>query len=190
VTQTDVDYLRGKVDGVIAINDSYRLAPWADVLYACDGKWWYWHYEKGAKGFAGLKYSIDPVARRHRGVQILQKTGETGLELKPTGLKAGRNSGYQAINLAVHLGARRVILLGYDMRGDHWFGQHPDKSRPPFVICLARFQTLVEPLAKAGVEVINCSAKTALTCFPRMPLAEALVRGWRDQLYEHLEQKT
>lgn len=173
LTAADVAYVRGRVTATIAINDAYRLAPWADVLYACDAKWWYWH--KGAPGFAGLKYSIDPVAgARHRDVHVLKRTGDEGLELDAGGLRSGGNSGYQAIGLAVHLGAARVILLGYDMQGGHWFGAHPNGSKPPFVLCLQRFETLIAPLAALGVEVVNCSRESALTCFPRRSLEEAL----------------
>jgi hypothetical protein len=35
---SDVDRVRGRAR-VIAVNDGYRLAPWADVLYACDRRW-------------------------------------------------------------------------------------------------------------------------------------------------------
>jgi hypothetical protein len=179
LTVADVEYVRDKADAVIAVNDAVRLAPWADVLYACDAKWWFWHEkDEWLTTFRGLRYALDPVAKRYPGVVVLRNTGDRGLELDPTGLRAGRNSGYQAINLAVHLGARRVILLGYDMHGGgggHWFGSHPDGSRPPYAICLQRFATLVEPLAAAGVEVINCTPKSALTVFPRAPLREVLV---------------
>jgi hypothetical protein len=41
-------------------------------------------------------------------------------------------------------------------------------------MCLERFQTMVEPLKKAGVEVLNCSRKTALKAFPRVELEQAL----------------
>jgi hypothetical protein len=104
----------------------------------------------------------------------LRNTGDTGLDVRPDCVRNGRNSGYQAINLAVHLGAARILLLGYDMQGDHYFGHHPDQSRPPFGVCLKRFQTLVKPLRDLQVAVINCTRKTALTCFPCQPLEEAL----------------
>lgn len=171
LTPADVEAVHGHAT-VVAVNDCFRAAPWAEVLYACDGKWWFWHWTKGAQTFPGLKFALDAGAKKYPGVQVLRNTGETGLELDPTGLRAGRNSGYQAINLAVHLGATRIVLLGYDMRGDHFFGQHPDKSKPPFPVCLQRFATLVEPLKALGVEIVNCSRQTALTCFPRRPLEE------------------
>jgi hypothetical protein len=174
LTVEDVDYVRGKADAVIAINDAFRLAPWAEVMYGCDAKFYYWHWEKGLKNFAGLKFSLDSEAKRYPGVQVLRNTGETGLELDPSGIRVGRNSGYQAINVAVHLGAKKVVLLGYDMQGDHYFGSHPDKSKPPFAICLERFKTLVEPMRDAGVDIVNCTPNTALTCFPCAPLRETL----------------
>jgi hypothetical protein len=169
LTDADVCSVRGKAR-VIAINDAYRLAPWADVLYACDAKWWRWH--AGVPTFAGLKYALQPEAAVWPGVQVLQNTGDEGLELDPSGLRAGRNSGYQAINLAVHLGASQIVLLGYDLQGDHWFGSHPDRSAPPFDLCRQRFQTLVTPLQDLGVTVINGSRQTSLTAFPRRRLED------------------
>lgn len=171
LTADDVNAVKGKAK-VIAINNAHTLAPWAEVLYACDNKWWNWH--KGVPEFTGLKFSMDERARGVPGVQILRNSGADGLELEPSGLKTGSNSGYQAIGLAVHFGAQRVLLLGYDMEGRHFFGEHPDKSVPPFQICLEKFKTLVEPLRKLGVDVINCSRATKLDCFPKMAIEDAL----------------
>lgn len=173
LTQADVDRVRGRAR-VIAVNDAFRLAPWADVLYAADAKWW--RRGAGVPTFRGLKYSILPnwTAQEFPDVRILRNTGVDGLELDPTGLRTGRNSGYQAINLAVHLGASQIVLLGYDMHGDHFFGSHPDKSKPPFALCLPLFPTLVGPLKAAGVSVVNCTPRSAVTCFPMTPLSSVL----------------
>lgn len=176
LTPEDVNYCHGKAR-VIAINDAYKLAPWADVLYACDAKWWRWEKNASAEMFAGLKYSLG-VGPKGWHVQTLQNTGREGLELQPTGVKTGTNSGYQAINLAVHLGATRIVLLGYDMQKQgglmHWHGDHPQKSTPAFVAWIAYFTKLAPILKKHGVEVINCSRRTALTCFQKAALETAL----------------
>lgn len=177
LTPDDVEYCRGRADAVIAINDAYRLAPWAQVLYAADEQWWSWH--KGVSSFSGLKYSLQRHAAEW-GVQILEQTGDQGLEPEPTGLRTGLNSGYQAINLAVHLGAKRILLLGYDMSvGEdgrtHWFGNHPGQKKPSNYPNFAQaFPSMRHALAQLGVEVINCSRRSALDCFPRQPLREAL----------------
>jgi len=175
LTREDVEYCRGKAR-VIVINSTYTLAPWADVMYAADEKVWRWH--KGAKDFTGMRYSLTRFSERY-GVTVLRRGVDTGLSLNPRSLNTGKNSGYQAINLAVLLGAARILLLGYDMqRGpngeEHWHKDHPNGSRSPYELYQSFFPSLVEPLKAAGVEVINCTRRTALTCFPTMALREAL----------------
>lgn len=181
LTPADVDYCRGKAR-VIAINDAYRLAPWADVLYASDVAWWKKH--NGVMTFAGLKYGAIAPATNPWHVQALRNDGPSGLCLNPNGLRVGGNSGYQAINLAVHLGAARILLLGYDMSREgkngkgrsHWFGEHPKglAGNSPYVAWLGQFPTLVAPLKQLGVVVINCTRRTVLTTFPQRPLEVAL----------------
>ena len=182
LTRHDVDMVKQQHDrgrcGVIAINDAYRLAPWADALYACDQKWWAWH--DGVPSFAGPKYgmgsALEPITQP--GVTVMKNTGPCGLELEPGGLRAGSNSGYQALNLAVQWGAGLILLLGFDMCTDagrtHWFGDHPDGAPQPFEAMRRAFDTLVEPLAALNIAVLNCSRRTALGAFPVVPLADAL----------------
>ncbi len=85
----------------------------------------------------------------------------------------GNNSGYQAINLAYHFGAKRIILLGYDMtgQGNHWFGKHegPGLSRNTnYESYVQHFET-IKP-ESYGIEIVNCSRITALNCFPKRRL--------------------
>ncbi len=178
LTPEDVASCRGRAT-VLAVKDAIRLAPWADGLYGCDAS--FWHRHQGFPTFAGLKYSIDPNAARWPGVTILRNTGERGLELDPTGLRTGRNSSYQALNLAVHLGASRILLLGLDMGHSpcspkYFFGDRPSDQQQasPWASMLELWPTLVAPLAALGVEVINCSRVSAVTAFPRLALHEAL----------------
>lgn len=184
LTAEDCDVVRDKAR-VIAVNDSHLLAPWADVLFSSDRTWWR-HY-KGVPGFKGLRYGIGSApgkANPFHGledVQVLRNTGYLGLELEPTGLRNGRNSGFAAINLAVHLGAARILLLGYNLgyrRGRaHWFGDHPvglTQNESNYAAFRANFDSLVEPLQALGVEVINCTPETSLTAFPTADLRDVL----------------
>ena len=178
LTADDVDYCRHRAP-VVAINDAYRLAPWADVLYAADYQWWKWHKD-AVCDFAGEKYTLQPQSTQYDpSVVVLQNTGEHGLDPDPGCLRTGRNSGVQAINVAIHLGAVRVLLLGYDMSRavggpTHWFGNHPNGVVSPYATFIERFNALPVALAALGVTVINCSRATALTCFPRQTIEEAL----------------
>lgn len=177
LTEADVDACRGRAR-VIAVNDAYRLAPWADLLYACDGRWWKMH--KGVMSFAGPKFALTAPQPNDWGVLNLRNNGRDGLCLEPDGLCTGRNSGYQAINLAVHLGAKRILLLGYDMKRSggksHWFGEHQRGAlTSPYQRFLEAFTTMQEPLRTLGVEVINCTRSTVLHTFPKMTIDDALV---------------
>lgn len=181
LTREDVDLCQGKVDAAIAINTSYQMAPWADVLYACDVQWWRDH--DWAQDFAGMKFARRFGQKPYpHGVQGLRDTGSHGLELDPTGIRTGRNSGYQALNVAVHLGAARILLLGYDMSKDpkgrsHWHPPHRTGAQAsPYDAFRRAFESTVEPLRALGIEVINCSRRTELTTFPRVRLEDALAR--------------
>jgi len=89
------------------------------------------------------------------------------------------NSGAGAIGLAVHMGAQRVILLGYDCQRTggqaHWHGNHPKGLGNAGSINTwpAQFQKLARDLR--NFNIVNCTRETALTCFPRVELEKALV---------------
>lgn len=177
------------------------LAPFADVCYFADGRWWEWH-DKGIarptlgltaeqvrqrfQEFQGVKVSIqgnENFKVMDRSVFILRNADGAGGEWdvlcnEPNGLATGRNSGFQSINLAWLAGAARILLLGYDMKGSaqrmHWFGDHPVMTSPGV---LSIFIDGFNKLAKrkpAGLEIINCSADTALACFPRASIESVL----------------
>ena len=84
--------------------------------------------------------------------------------------------------MAVLLGAKQIVLLGYDMKfgpgGEkHWHEDHTKSSNPAIGQIerwLAAFETLPPDLEKAGVEVVNCTPGSALTCFPMAKLEEVL----------------
>ena len=182
LTPEDVETVRETGFVTIAINDAVQLAPWAAVLYSSDSSWW----TRAAKmpAFHGLKYKVSaqhaPRVEKTRwpGVVILENTGERGLELTPPAIRTGKNSGSAAINLAVHLGARRVLLLGYDMGPHlgrhHFFEAAAVANLSPYVMFRKYLATMAGPLAEAGIVVLNCSRRTALECFPCVTLEAAL----------------
>ena len=171
------DTLRG-VFRVIAINDSFLLAPWADILYFCDFSWWKEHRESVLKNFTGTRVcTLENTGIP--GILSLRSTGETGLETDPSGIRHGCNSGYQCINLAYHLGAKRILLLGFDMRvvrGNlHWNIRPGKQTAEGFQhtlthAMLPKFGTLREPLREAGVVVLNATPDSALKVWPYVPL--------------------
>lgn len=191
---------------VVAVNDAYLWAPWADVMYASDSSWWQDHARGIGKprigfsgeqqrqrfeSFAGERCSIQDSgsgvedARVHivRNARV-NPQGDgihaDGLSLDPTALLTGRNSGWQAINLAVLAGANPVILLGFDGRvakdgRSHWSGGHPKPTpRAAYECYRAAFSAAEKPLRDAGIRVINCSPGSGIDTFEKLGLAEAL----------------
>lgn len=154
LTQAQVDAVRPL--RVVVVSDAYKLAPWAEALVSADKAWWRHHNPE----FAGRRFSALPAPRMD-------------LEIM-TGIPMGSNSGLWAVHQAAKLGATRILLLGFDLGGTHFFGEHPEplKNTKP-----ERFEVFKEQFNRyrpKGVEIINCTPGSALKCFPSLPLEEAL----------------
>lgn len=166
---------------VITINTTFQLAPWADVLYACDAKWWDLHIEEvRALGCGGDLWSIEAGAKDRHGVRVIESQRGPGLARSPGVINQGSHSGYQAIGFAWQCGAARILLLGFDMHEAggraHWHADHPQKIRRsnPYALWIRNYGPLASDLKAEGCEVINCTPNSALGAFPRVPLATAL----------------
>jgi hypothetical protein len=174
---------------VIAVNDAYRLLPFADILYACDAAWWGVH--RGAPVFSGERWSChgsrahnDKLACADRyALNLVQGDSREGFSFDPARIHYGSNSGFQAINLGIHFGSglsrRRILLVGFDMHAPggraHFFGDHPpglaqDKNYGRFLSAFERAAKALPP----GLKIINCTPGSALRCFPMADLNDAL----------------
>ena len=116
-------------------------------------------------------------------VTHVRSVNKPGLSLNRAIIHQGANSGYQAINLAVHFGVKRIILLGYDMKEGpdgqkHHHAEHPKGMCNPaasnYKRWIENFGTMELDLNRARVEVINCTPGSALECFPMAKLEEVL----------------
>lgn len=169
---------------VIAIKKSVELASFADVVYGCDGPWW--RSVQGLPKFKGLKLAYEPtVCGSEWGIQKVDIKNPASDEMlfEKTGvIGSGGNSGFQALNLALQFGASRVLLVGFDMRGDsgaHWYGRNNwMQANNPTDGVYGRWVRAMNSAAlkiKAqGVSVANASDISALECFPKMPIEAAL----------------
>lgn len=171
----------------IAVNDAHRLMPWADVLYACDAAWW--HEYDGMLDFAGERWSSHSQGKDEKlkcgerwGLKLIAGKYGTGFSHDPTYLNYGNNSGFQAMNLAMHFGAARILLIGFNMHSPegkrHFFGNHPKELRNSdartFVKTFDQAAQLLKNDKNFKTEIINCTDNTALKCFKCMPLIEAI----------------
>lgn len=181
-TSVDLEIARGRVRA-IAVNLSWRLCPWADVLYATDGA--FWKAQGGVPEFKGLRLTSDERAVEAFGIAKVQcrKQDDRILLDAPGVIGWGGNSGFHALNLAIQFGAAKVILVGFDMtleRGSHWHGEHEGGLHNPTRGNVDRWRRVFDkaaPIAASlGVSVLNCSPGSALESFPKMSLEEALAQ--------------
>lgn len=179
LTKSDLEFVRDRAP-VIAVSRTYQIAPWADVLFSMEAIWW----EAYKPEFSGAKISPSIVYPWiYPGVLSIRCEEGEGLSLDQRYIHEDC-SGFGALNLAVLMGAKRVLLLGFDCKSQgnkpHFFGDHVRGLQNPtedqYRRWLQSYDAAVPSLARAGVEVINCSGDTAITAFPRMTIKEAL---WR-----------
>jgi hypothetical protein len=161
---------------VIVINTSFRLAPWADVLYACDAQWWKKYWEEMDATFRGERCSVSVrAAKELKTVHIPNR--ETPKSDKE--IERGLNSGHQALELARLRGGQEMILLGYDFQRtggkNHWHPDHPAMNNLGRVHrWVEQMERLSERYCRMGLRVVNATRETALQCFPRASIEEAL----------------
>jgi hypothetical protein len=165
---------------VIAVNDAYRIIPSAPVLYACDRAWWKAHH--GVPDFAGEKWTTHgqnndkmDLAEEYQLNRVQGSGDRDGFSLDPAVINYGSNSGFQAVNLAMLMGARRIVLCGFDMHGAHFFGKHPKGLRN--VSSFAGFIRAFERAAKRmpqDVVILNATPGSMLQCFPMVNLDDML----------------
>lgn len=167
---------------VIAVNRSYEVLPNAQIVYFTDDDWWKTHHPKLLKHSGKLIKGCLPNKQiKHPQVTEYVLTGPHYLDMAKGNLRHGHNSTYAAVNLAVQLGFKKIYLLGVDMKWgtkndkatSHWHDGHrrldPESVYKKMMEC---FKTMVEPLKKEKVEVINLNPNSMLTTFPKMNPSE------------------
>lgn len=104
---------------------------------------------------------------------------------EPGRIGSGGNSGFQAINLAAQFGARRILLIGFDMHatsGLHWYGPNTGRNRRNpsdvnFVHWRRALNQQSRVLNRMGIDVVNCSSDSTVTGF-RLGGVEQTLREW------------
>lgn len=172
---------------IIAVNGAVEHAP-ADVFFTLDLS--DENRERTREPVEGVHYVVaapldEPERLDH--VTYLERVENDVPRDRPYRLRAGKeapgglaedpgkihtgNSAFGALNLAYHLGAVRVALLGVDGFGhERWDGT---RNR-----CLEHmpdlFASAVPQLDERGIYVVNGSPESSVDCFPRLTSHDAL----------------
>lgn len=162
---------------IIAVNMAFKLGPWIDCAFFGD-EVFYTNYRWDLYQFKGLRVTCASALPSQNGfLKILDHDREHkfGCSFKPGHVSWNGNSGAAAINLAVHFGVKRIILLGFDMKLDsnqnqHWhkfYTSNPQSVAQRMKLHLQGFPVIAKDL-HGKVEIINACPDSMITSFPRM----------------------
>ena len=176
--QLDIELLRGR--RCIAVNGAFRLAPWIDCMFFGDCRWLN-QYGGGLSEWAGLKVTTCNQHRQRPGIRVVKRRNSPyGLSRNSHVVGWNLSSGACAINLAVHFGVKRIVLLGFDMRivgaRHNWHDDYapPPPKKNPYARFLKPFPFIKEGLNELSIECLNATPGSALTLFPMVTLEEVL----------------
>ena len=171
-------------------NNAVFEAPDAALLYSVNLAWWD-HYWPQVKDLPCEKWTTNPVAAMQYNLNWIAEQNAPGLSLDPTVINHGHGSGYSLVSLAFRNGAKRIALLGYDLKyaadydgkarqigssPRHFFGEYPPSMQHwPSVMVKngvhVELLDLYRSIAEQGlVKIINSTPTSAIDCFERIPI--------------------
>lgn len=169
----------------IGINNAFRLGDWVDVCWFVDSRF-YWWYKKELDAYKGLKLSYN----RHpellgsleyiEGVKTVKGSSGEGISLQ--GIKFNSSSGGSSINLAYLLGAKKIVLVGFDMRfvnskSNWWdYSNHMLVREKGYDNFIKPFHRLKKDADMLGLEILNATPGSALDMFKFVRLDENFKR--------------
>ena len=176
VIASNFDLIKDK--HVIGVNNAYLLGSWVDICWFGDCRWWNWHKEK-VREFPGLVATCCvSLVDKYQRLKVVQRGKPRGIEKRANQVSWNSNSGASVINFAYHLGAKRLVLLGYDMRrvddNTNWHSDHPCPDKNPYARFLKRFPLIAKDAKALKLEIVNASPGSALDVFPIVRLEEVL----------------
>lgn len=148
---------------VIGVNDAYTLGDWVNVCTFGDAGWFDEHDKQivdrpdgsrhaGLREFAGLIVTFCPSILLHNRTDIrVMKPEPNRFWKEPHRIGWNGNTGIASINLALHFGAKRIVLVGFDMKSRGNVTNWHDNIRR------AKGNTAAEPNYRAWLDnVIQC----------------------------------
>lgn len=167
---------------VIGVNDAFLLGTWIDVCWFGDNSWYEnrEYVREGLKEFPGLIVTCAPRIFSKPHIKWMTRQHRGGLTDKPGKVFWNLNSGMSAINLALHFGVKRVVLLGFDMDKDtklyeNWHNNHnPKKKSHPMDRWLRRWPDIMKDADRFGLEIVNATTITGISedVVPRVKLED------------------
>lgn len=181
---------------VIGINAAYKIGTWMDIIFFGDGGFYLENRDRLLE-YPKLKVSCNPkIAGQFKGDGVKYTPKNTkqshGISRERDKISWNDNSGAAAISIAANAGAKRIILLGFDMAlgedgSQHWHKEykrptgpkkpHSIKRKPfnlPFAKHLIGFEMIANNAKDRGIEIINASPNSTITQFKKVSVKDLL----------------
>ncbi len=165
---------------VLSINRAFQKVPWAMATFWTDSRFYKW-YAKELKRFKGVKIACRWSQLYTDDVIFARSTGGNGIDDYPYHIRAGNNSGYAALNVAFHLGAKKIYLLGYDMsssdkQGTHWHSGYVTAHNHDIYerAMIKDFSRVNEAYRKKGINVYNANLDSAMSFVEKCSIEDAV----------------
>jgi len=168
--KAQLDYAISKGCRRVAVNDAGLVFdPNADVLCWGDPQWFVWNSDELRlhRGQYKITWRMMPTRPALPFHTLGHPRMPPYVSFNQSEVCAN-NSGMGGINIAALFGAKRILLLGFDMRCvdgvNHWHNRHkvatsehryPELYKPPM-------DAAAQEYAAAGIEVINCTEFSGL----------------------------
>lgn len=194
--------LRGAL--VIGTNRAAEVVPFATMMVSMDIRFWHWMQdpermsEKARNAwtsFEGVRVMIHKAERETlsgdisgKPIYSLQKASKNQKSCLKTGIYQGNSSGFAAMQIARTLGAKRIVLIGFDMKGDGdkqkwWHDGYPVVQNEDVYEIMRKDYEYIAPILEAekvDVRIVGDSAlsnvftptsiETALSFIPEDPV--------------------
>lgn len=172
---------------IIAVKEAVWDLPFADHCFGLDVPWMHRQREALSRLAIPLHLAVPKELGRPDIPNAIFyeriRSRIVRLSIDPNKIECGRNSGFGALNLAFLMGAKRIVLFGYDYQPDSYYcPQRYTHKKPESVnhwpAWAAIYEQIKEQLQQAGVEVINASPSSTITAFPKIGIEETLHLDW------------
>lgn len=167
---------------VIAVNQSFEIAPWADWLHFADCAWWEWNSKQVLAEWNGIISTATSDVKKVNHPRLLRYWRDRKhFSTTPTTLH-GWDSGTQAVNLAYHLGAKKIVLFGIDMQAGkdgatQWHTKHKRQTLTTnYSKFAASLSQSVLKLETLGVQVVRAT-EPGIPEAPWQPLEQCFQIG-------------
>lgn len=163
----------------ICVNSGWKTVPDSDFLFFSDQRW-FLAYQPTLDEFAGRivscgNYMVPPH------VLQLGKLKPPTLSRDPSVVTMSRTCVTGALNLLLHLGCRRAVVVGLDgasasdgRRHHHGVKYIWDLRPGSYQAHRDEFAVMAPAFAAAGLEIINATPGSAIDAFPICDLEDVL----------------